>query len=95
MLTSYQHIKSQKDMKQLEFDFTAVPEVVQEVKKVVESKLPRLSWAEVKECWRAESDYSEGGRGYWLDKQLLEWEKKEVAAGRAFVSKKYRKIILS
>lgn len=52
---------------------------------------PRMSPAEVRKCLEAEVD----SRLMWLDRQLVEWEKKEIAAGRAFVSKKYRKMLMS
>ncbi len=52
---------------------------------------PLMSRAEVRKYLEAEND----SRLIWLDRQLVEWEKKEIAAGRAFVSKKYRKMLMS
>jgi len=61
-------------MKQLEFNFEALPEVVKESKIIREN---RLSYAEVRECWEKEKDYCQGGRGYWLAEQMLRWVRAE------------------
>ena len=76
MLTGYQHRKSLGSMKQLEFDFEALPEVVKEEEKVV--TVSRMSYEEVRECWRMEQDYCKGGRAYWLDEQLVREEQAEA-----------------
>ena len=53
-----------------------------------------MSCAEMRKCLEVERDLVYG-RGAWLDKQLIEWEKREIAAGRMFVSKKYLKMLNS
>lgn len=82
-------------MKQLELDFTAVPEVVEEIKKVVESNLPRLSIAEVRECFRAEQEFGWGSRIYQICREQAKQELRDIAAGRSFVSARYRKMLKS
>ena len=77
-------------MKQLEFDFSA-PEVVSENMKVV-----RMSYAEVRECFRQEvSEFGWGGRLYQICREQAKRELKDIEAGRAFASPRYKKMLKS
>ena len=76
-------------MKQLEFDFSA-PEVVSEIKKVV-----RMSYAEVRECFRQEQEFGFGSRIYHICREQAKQELKDIEAGRAFASPRYKKMLKS
>jgi len=76
-------------MKQLEFDFSA-PEVVSEIKKVV-----RMSYAEVRECFRQEQEFGFGSRIYHICREQAKKELKDIEAGRAFASPRYKKMLKS
>ena len=83
-------------MKQLEFDFEALPEVVEEIKKVVSTSIPRLSMAEVREAFRQEvSEFGWGGRLYQICREQAKQELKDIEAGRAFASPRYKKMLKS
>lgn len=82
-------------MKQLEFNFEAVPEVVKEISKVVESKWPRLSIKEVRECSSIENEYFAGSRIYRICCEDAKHQLKEIEAGRAFASQRYKKMLKS
>lgn len=81
-------------MKQLEFDFEALPEVVKEIKKVSTS-VPRLSATEVRECWQIEKEYWFGSRIYRICREQAKQELKDIEAGRAFASPRYKKMLKS
>ena len=76
-------------MKQLEFDFSA-PEVVSEIKKVV-----RMSYAEVRECFRQEQEFGFGSRIYHICREQAKQELADIQAGRAFASPRYKKMLKS
>lgn len=83
-------------MKQLEFNFEALPEVVEEIKKVVSTSIPRLSMAEVREAFRQEvSEFGWGGRLYQICREQAKQELKDIEAGRAFASPRYKKMLKS
>jgi len=83
-------------MKQLEFNFEALPEVVEEIKKVVSTSVPRLSMAEVREAFRQEvSEFGWGGRLYQICREQAKQELKDIEAGRAFASPRYKKMLKS
>lgn len=82
-------------MKQLEFDFSAVPEVVKEIKKVVNNNVPHMSYAELRECFRQEQEYSFGGRIYHICRERARKELEDIKAGRVFASKRQVKILKS
>jgi len=82
-------------MKQLEFNFEALPEVVEEIKKVVSTSVPRLSMAEVRECWQVEQMYNTGGRIDMEVRAMLaecERERKQERELDALLSSRYSKI---
>lgn len=82
-------------MKQLEFDFEALPEVVKEIKKVVSTSVPRLSMAEVRECFWQEQEFGFGSRIYHICREQAKQELKDIEAGQAFASPRYKKMLKS
>jgi len=80
-------------MKQLEFDFEALPEVVREEKKVV--TVSRMSYAEARECFRAELEFGFAGPIYHICREQAKEELRDMAAGRAFASPRYKKMLKS
>lgn len=95
MLTSYQHSKSHRVMKQLDLLEALFAEPKQEVVEKVSSVIPFLSPAEVRECFREEQAFGFGGRLYRQARELAKQELKEIEAGRVFVSKRYLKMLRS
>ena len=81
-------------MKQLEFDFEALPEVVREEKKVV-GTVSRMSYAEVRECFRTELEFGFASPIYHICREQAKKELRDMVAGRAFASPRYKKMLKS
>ena len=56
---------------------------------------PMMSRAEVRECFRAEQEFGWGSRIYQICREQAKQELRDIAAGRVFVSKRYRKMLNS
>ena len=80
-------------MKQLEFDFEALPEVVREEKKVV--TVSRMSYAEARECFRAELEFGFAVPIYRICREQAGQELRDMASGRVFASPRYKKMLKS
>ena len=56
---------------------------------------PMMSRAEVRECFRAEQEFGWGSRIYQICREQAKQELKDIEAGRAFASPRYKKMLKS